>query len=68
MSVKPPHVRALANESCHGFQTFNRQSEGLAMRDYLFIIPFYFKEMFEQVLMCIGPVQNQNNIFLFLQL
>ncbi len=26
---------ALANESCHLFQTFSRQSEGLAMRDYL---------------------------------
>ncbi len=27
------HGRALANESCHGFQTFSRQSEGLATRD-----------------------------------
>ncbi len=26
----------LANESCHGFQTFSSQSEGLATRDYLF--------------------------------
>ncbi len=30
MSVKRPHGRALANL----FQTFSRQSEGLAMRDY----------------------------------
>ncbi len=30
MSVKRPHGRALANESCHLFQTFSRQSEGLA--------------------------------------
>ncbi len=29
MSVKRPHGRALANESCHGFQTFSCQSEGL---------------------------------------
>ncbi len=34
-SVKRPRGRALANESCHGFQTFSRQSEGLAKRDYL---------------------------------
>ncbi len=34
MSVKRHHGRALANESCHGFQTFSRQSEGLATRDY----------------------------------
>ncbi len=27
MSVKRPHGRALANESCHGFQTFSRQSD-----------------------------------------
>ncbi len=33
MSVKRPHGRALANESCHLFQTFSRQSEGLATRD-----------------------------------
>ncbi len=33
MSVKRPHGRALANESCHGFQTFSRPSEGLATRD-----------------------------------
>ncbi len=33
MSVKRHHGRALANESCHGFQTFSRQSEGLATRD-----------------------------------
>ncbi len=35
MTVKRPHGRALANESCHLFQTFSRQSEGLATRDYL---------------------------------
>ncbi len=29
-----------------------------------YCILFYFKEMFEQVLMCIGPVQNQNNIYI----
>ncbi len=34
MSVKWPHGRALANESCHGFQTFSRQSEGLTTQDY----------------------------------
>ncbi len=34
MLVKRPHGRALANKSCHLFQTFSRQSEGLAMRDY----------------------------------
>ncbi len=34
MLVKQPHGRALANESCHLFQTFSRQSEGLATRDY----------------------------------
>ncbi len=34
MSVKRPHGRALANESCHGFQTFSSQSESLATRDY----------------------------------
>ncbi len=33
MSVKRPHGRALANESCHLFQTFSHQSEGLATRD-----------------------------------
>ncbi len=33
MSVKWPHGWALANESCHLFQTFSRQSEGLATRD-----------------------------------
>ncbi len=33
MSVKRPHGRALASESCHGFQTFSRQSEGLTWRD-----------------------------------
>ncbi len=33
MSVKRPHGQALANESCHGFQTLNHQSEGLATRD-----------------------------------
>ncbi len=33
MSVKRPHGRSLANESCHLFQSFSRQSEGLAMRD-----------------------------------
>ncbi len=33
MSVKRPHGWALANESCHLFQTFSRQSEGLAMQD-----------------------------------
>ncbi len=33
MSVKWPHGQALANESCHLFQTFSRQSEGLATRD-----------------------------------
>ncbi|MGL6084060.1 MAG: hypothetical protein ACRC4N_16950, partial [Gammaproteobacteria bacterium] len=32
--VKRHHGRALANESCHLFQTFSRQSEGLATRDY----------------------------------
>ncbi len=34
MSVKRPHGRALANETCHLFQTFSRQSKGLATRDY----------------------------------
>ncbi len=34
MSVKRPHGRALANKSCHLFQTFSRQSEDLATRDY----------------------------------
>ncbi len=34
MSVKRPHERALANESCHGFQTFSRHSECLAMQEY----------------------------------
>ncbi len=33
MSVKRPHGRALANKTCHRFQTFSRQSEGLATRD-----------------------------------
>ncbi len=33
MSVKRPHGRALANESGDLFQTFSRQSEGLATRD-----------------------------------
>ncbi len=33
MSVKWPHGRALANTTCHLFQTFSRQSEGLATRD-----------------------------------
>ncbi len=32
MSVKRPHRQPLANESCHGFQTFSHQSEGLATR------------------------------------
>ncbi len=30
MSVKRHHGRALINENCHLFQTFSRQSEGLA--------------------------------------
>ncbi len=34
MPVKRPHGRALANERGHLFQTFSRQSEGLATRDY----------------------------------
>ncbi len=34
MSVKRHHGRALTNENCHLFQTFSRQSEGLATRDY----------------------------------
>ncbi len=34
MSVKRPHGRALVNKCCHQFQTFSRQSEGLATRDY----------------------------------
>ncbi len=33
MSVKRPHGRGLANECGHLFQTFSRQSEGLATRD-----------------------------------
>ncbi len=33
MSLKRPHGRDLANESCHLFQTFSRQSEGLATQD-----------------------------------
>ncbi len=33
MSVKRHHGQALANESCHLFQTFSCQSEGLATRD-----------------------------------
>ncbi len=35
MSVKRPWGRALASEGCHLFQTFSRQSEGLATRDYV---------------------------------
>ncbi len=35
ISVKRPHGRALTNEGCHLFQTFSRQSEGLATRDYV---------------------------------
>ncbi len=35
MSVKRPHGRASTNEVYHRFQTFSRQSEGLAMWDYL---------------------------------
>ncbi len=38
-NVKQPHGRALANESYHGFQTFIRQSEGLATRDYTYPNP-----------------------------
>ncbi len=34
MSVKQYHGRALANESCHLFQTFSRQSEGQVTRDF----------------------------------
>ncbi len=33
MLVKWPHGRSLANETCHAFQIFSRQSEGLATRD-----------------------------------
>ncbi len=33
MSVIRPHGRALANECSHIFQTFSRQSQGLATRD-----------------------------------
>ncbi len=33
MSVKRPHRWALANKTCHRFQTFSRLSEGLATRD-----------------------------------
>ncbi len=35
MLVKRPHGRPLTNESYHTFQTFRRQSESLATRDYL---------------------------------
>ncbi len=34
MLVKRPHRRALTNECSHLFQTFSRQSECLATRDY----------------------------------
>ncbi len=34
MSVKRPHGRTLTNQCSHIFQTFSRQSEGLARRDY----------------------------------
>ncbi len=34
VSVKRPHGQAFANKACHLFQTFSRQSEGLATRDY----------------------------------
>ncbi len=37
MSVKRHHERALANEICYAFQTFSRQSEGLAMRDQVLL-------------------------------
>ncbi len=36
MSVKWPHGRALTNECSHIFQTFSRQSEGLAARVYTY--------------------------------
>ncbi len=36
MSVKQHHGRALANESCHLFQTFSRQSEGQVTRDFCY--------------------------------
>ncbi len=52
MSVQRPHGRALANESCHLFQTFSRQSEGLATRDYLTPIlkslPHVYVHMYKQ--------------------
>ncbi len=35
MSVKQPHGQALANKTCHLFQTFSCQFEGLATRDYI---------------------------------
>jgi len=34
MTVKRPHGRALTNKGCPLFQTFSRQSEGLATQDY----------------------------------
>ncbi len=37
MSVKWPHGRALASESYYTFQTFSRQSEGLATQDYIIV-------------------------------
>ncbi len=35
ISVKRHYGRALANKSCHGFQAFSRQSEGLATQDHI---------------------------------
>ncbi len=37
LSVMRPLGLALANESYHRFQTFSRQSEGLATRDYEYL-------------------------------
>ncbi len=34
MSLKRPHGRALANKSCHGFQTFSRQSGYARLSEY----------------------------------
>ncbi len=37
MSVRRPHGRALTNKWCHLFQTFSRQSEGLATRETILL-------------------------------
>ncbi len=63
MTVKRPHGRALTNKGCHLFQTFSRQSEGLATQDYCCCISssFFFSCETMDLDQCCRLVVNLSN-------